>query len=305
MKALLRNIGYGFKGYSKAIHLLFNTRLAWFLLAPFVLYLLTFMINGALGQYFSGSLTDYLIDGMGLRDWAFWGADYLGPALEWIITLSFRIVFFLFTSYISGIFTLILMSPILALLSEKTEQIVSDSPNIPFNLVQTLKDALRGIGIALRNSGIQILYFLLFFVVSFIPLIGVVVSFFGMILISSYFYGFSFMDYTNERRRLSLKASIAMIRKNKSLAILLGGGYWLALTLPFIGSLVGAFVAVFATVAATVAISEMPEYKNTIKSKHSTFEGAAHGKLKGTSNRSLDAQQGSKSDSPTTTSGRK
>ena len=69
-------------------------------------------------------------------------------------------------------------------------------------------------------------------VIGFIPVIGWLISFLGNFVISSYFYGFSFMDYTNERQRLSLKDSIAYISNNKGLAIGIGSVFVFCFFIP-------------------------------------------------------------------------
>ena len=61
----------------------------------------------------------------------------------------------------------IILSPLLAHLSQKTEQILTGN-KYRFNLEQLIKDIRRGIRIALRNLIRQYFFFLLIFLISFI-----------------------------------------------------------------------------------------------------------------------------------------
>ena len=54
-----------------------------------------------------------------------------------------------------------------------------------------------------------------------------------IILIASYYYGFSFLDYINERRRRNVSESIIFIRKHSGLAISIGLFYYLMIFIAF------------------------------------------------------------------------
>ena len=83
-----------------------------------------------------------------------------------------------------------------------------------------MRDVVRGVLIAMRNLFIEIGYMVLVFILGlFIPFVGGLVGSIFLFFISAYFYGFSFIDYTNERRRLTVKQSVAFMRQNKGLAI--------------------------------------------------------------------------------------
>ena len=67
------------------------------------------------------------------------------------------------------------------------------------------------------------------------------------------------MDYSNERRRLNVKQSVAEIRQNKGLAIGIGFLFSLSLLIPVVGAFFSAFVAVVAVVAATLVMIEQEQ----------------------------------------------
>ena len=152
------------------------------------------------------------------------------------------------------------MSPLMASLSEKTDQIINGT-HYAFNMRQFIKDVFRGIGIALRNMFIEFSFILLSFILVWIPVIGWITPVFLYIL-SCYFYGFSMIDYTSERRKLKLSESIKYIRKNKGLAIGNGFIFSLLFAVPFAGGMVS---AILAPVAATIAVFETEKTNSQIK----------------------------------------
>jgi len=108
---------------------------------------------------------------------------------------------------------------------------------------------------------IQLGFLIGFFIISFIPIVGWLISFVGNFLIASYFYGFAFIDYTNERNRLSLKQSIQFVRTNKWFAIGIGTIFALCFMVPLIGGIITSFSCIVSVVSATIKI-EKAKLKN-------------------------------------------
>ena len=155
---------------------------------------------------------------------------------------------------------MIILSPVLAIISEKTASIITGK-KYPFDILQLTRDIVRAILIALRNMLIQLGFLIGFFIISFIPIVGWLISFVGNFLIASYFYGFAFIDYTNERNRLSLKQSIQFVRTNKWFAIGIGTIFALCFMVPLIGGIIASFACIVSVVAATIKI-EKAKLKN-------------------------------------------
>jgi len=236
----------GLKAYGKAFNLIFSKGLGWFLLFPLVLNILLII----LGFYGVGTLIDYskewMDEALKLEGADFWGVEYLKSISVFIsgiagvfIGIIFRVIHFFVFALFGGYIIIILMSPVFAVLSEKTEEILTGN-KYPF---------------------IETAYIILFFILGFIPIIG---QFAALVLffISSYFYGFSFIDYTNERRRLSIKQSIQFIRKYRGMAIANGLVFALAMMIPLCGTTIAGFVAIFSVVAATVAMHNVVDLSN-------------------------------------------
>jgi len=144
------------------------------------------------------------------------------------------------------------MSPLLAYLSERTESIIMGH-EFPFSWLQFFKDIFRGILLAFRNFFIEILLTVLLFFLSFVPFLGFATAPI-LFLISAYFYGFSFLDYTAERRKMKVKESVDFVKQNKGIAIGNGGIFALFLLIPFIGVSIATFISIISTVAASIAV---------------------------------------------------
>ena len=261
-KAPISGFTAGFRNFFKAIPFIFSHGLWWVFLIPIVLNLILYSSGFALMD----SLGDML--GIKIDDWMKTDSEsrlmqILPGFLSGFAKILIQITFFFIFAYLSGFLILILLSPLFAWLSERTDQLINHT-DYPFRLSHFIRDIWRGIVIALRNllfeSGIVILVF----IASIIPIINILSTPIGaafIFIVSSYFYGFSFMDYTNERVRLSVKESIVLIRKYKGMAIANGALFSIALLIPFLGGI----TAIIASVAATLSMHEIPEIKELTK----------------------------------------
>jgi CysZ protein len=158
------------------------------------------------------------------------------------------ILLFFYFSLFKYLF-LIIGSPLFAYLSERTEAII-EGREFPFSFAQLMKDSARGIRIALRNMMWQTVYSISILILSLFPIVGWItplISFF----VESYYYGFSMLDYSCERHKLSPSASIEYIGKRKGLAIGNGMVFYLMHGLPIIGWVLA---PAYAVVAATISL---------------------------------------------------
>ena len=136
-----------------------------------------------------------------------------------------------------------------AYLSEKTESII-EGKEYPFNFRQLMKDILRGIKLALRNILWQTVYTLSILILSFIPVVGWVTPLLAL-LVECYYLGFSMLDYSCERNKLSTSQSILFIGRHKGLAIGNGLVFYLMHLVPILGWLLAPSYAV---IAATISL---------------------------------------------------
>ncbi|MEM7040491.1 MAG: EI24 domain-containing protein, partial [Bacteroidota bacterium] len=113
----------------------------------------------------------------------------------------------------------------------------------------TIDDIKRALGLAWRNFYNE---FFLCFAASWIPVAGSLVSFF----ISAFYYGFGFMDYTMERKRMDLDQSVDFARKHRGLCVGLGTICQLGMMVPFVGWMI---MPTYATVASTLEVMRITD----------------------------------------------
>lgn len=273
--SLFKNFGTGFSAYGKAMSMLFTKQLWWFLLFPVLLNII-FLVAGMLGI---GSLSDYIENYLtGLVSFngdEFTGASYLKPISGYlsgfvggVVWVVLKFVFFFVFATVGGYIVIICLSPVFAILSEKTEEMLTGN-EYPFNADQTMRDVVRGVLVALRNMFIEFGYMIVIFVLGlFIPIVGGIVGTILLFFIAAYFYGFSFIDYTIERQRMSVKQSVQFMRANKGLAIANGMVFSFFMLIPFCGVTLSGFAAILSVIAATIATHKVMDLSNNPYANH-------------------------------------
>ena len=144
---------------------------------------------------------------------------------------------------------LIIGSPVFAYISERTEAIIHGK-EYPFSWTQFGKDVIRGIALAVRNTLWQTVYMISIFILSFIPVIGWATPVLAL-FVECYYFGFSMLDYSSERRKLSVAQSIDFIGNHKGLAIGNGMVFYLMHWVPVIGWVLA---PTYAVIAATLSL---------------------------------------------------
>jgi len=267
----MKNFSLGISTWFQSWGFIFRNRMVHFFLYPLIFILLwswgaSFGI-GLMVDYLRDALMQYVpqVNSSG-AEVGFWelirgffrdAAHYSISVLLW---LAFSWLYYKMSKYI----ILIMMSPVMALISERTEELLTGK-RYPFDFVVFARDILRGILMALRNFALEMIIMAAvmafnFFVGLFAAPVMVVVSPLSAVflfVIGAYFYGFATMDYNNERARLSVGQSAALIRKYKWLAVANGAVFSLWLFVPILGTFVGTVIApVTCTVAATLAMHQ-------------------------------------------------
>ena len=135
-------LGLGYKNYIYGIKFLVEHKLYWYIVFPLILFVGVYL----LGYYFEDlelevarELKDRNQDIHRLKDLTW-------ISLKMIFFDSMNLIFTKFTLYI----VVIILSPILALLSERIEKIITGN-KYKFSFKQLINDIRRGIQIALRN----------------------------------------------------------------------------------------------------------------------------------------------------------
>ncbi len=245
----------GAKTYADAFGFIFKNKLAWTFLIPIALTIV-FVMSGTVfvGQFFD-YINNLITSKVGIDETSFWGGMLSG-----LVNFVMYILSFIILAYISGYIVIILMSPLLSYLSEKTEKILTGE-EYTSDFSQIAKDVVRGVLLSLRNLFLELILLFLMFLLSFIPVVGLVATVF-VFLISAYFYGFSFIDFSNERHQLNVKQSVKLVKKHKWLAIGNGTVFSLFLFVPFFSVFLSMFGSIIAVVAATIALHKAEVYQN-------------------------------------------
>jgi len=246
---LLKEIVIAIQSYFRTHQFISKHKLWKWILIPGILYMILFSV----GIYFfwksSNSAVSYLSDLIGIEKWLHRQQNSLLSFLFLMgeIMVRLTLVFFYFSLF-KYIF-LIIGSPLFAYLSERTEAIIEGKEFI-FSWKQLWKDMLRGIKLAVRNTLWQTVYILSLLILSLFPVVGWITPVI-ILFVECYYYGFSMLDYSCERHKLTASESIEFIGKHKGLSIGNGMVFYLMHLLPFVG---WALAPAYAVVAATISL---------------------------------------------------
>ena len=246
---MLKEIIISIQSYAQA-HRFISTHKLWrWILIPGLIYTLLFIGGMYLFWTSSNTAIEFILLKTGVKTWLDKMQDSWISFLFIIGQIILRLVLLLFYFSLFKFLFLIIGSPLFAYLSEKTEAIM-EGKDFPFSFKQLMKDIWRGIRIALRNLLWQSVYVLSIFILSFIPLFGWIAPLVAL-LVECYYFGFSMLDYSSERNKLSASQSIEFIGRHKGLAIGNGLVFYLMHMIPFVGWLLAPSYAV---VAATLSL---------------------------------------------------
>lgn len=276
MKNFFKDFTLGVSTFFKAFNFVFNNKMGHYFLYPLIITIaMALAATKAIRQtvnYIKGMASDYLnitpIEG---DSWWELSVAFLQSISEQIISIALWIAFYFILHKTMKYIVIVLMSPVMALVSEKTEKVLTGN-DYSFDYTQFLKDVWRGVVLAGRNFVIEMSIILGLWIanlaISFIvPPLTVITSPLAIVIgfvVSSYYYGFTTMDYTNERKRMKLKESVTFIKNNKGLAVGNGLVFNILIWIPFIGAYLGPiFATILGTVGATLAIHEKVGIENT------------------------------------------
>jgi CysZ protein len=251
---LLKEIIIAVQSYYKAHYFIREHKLWKWIIIPGIIYTILFIIS----MYFFGRTANTFIEWLslktGLKTWLDKnGTGLLGflftfaGIILWLIQMLFYFSLFKYVWLILG-------SPVYAYLSERTGSIIENA-TFNFNSKQFVKDILRGIWIAIRNSLWQSVYMISIILLSLIPVVGWLTPLLAL-LIECYYYGFSMLDYSFERKKFTAADSIYFIGNHKGLAIGNGAVFYVMHIFPVIGWVLA---PAYAVVAATLSLHDIKD----------------------------------------------
>ncbi len=252
---MLKEIIIAVQSYYKAHYFIREHKLWKWIIIPGIFYAILFLIS----MYFFGRTANTFIEWLsletGLKTWLDKnGTGFLGflftvaGIILWLIQMLFYFSLFKYVWLILG-------SPVYAYLSEKTSSIIENTSFV-FDSKQFIKDILRGIWIAVRNSLWQSVYMISIVLLTLIPIVGWLTPLLAL-LVEFYYYGFSMLDYSFERKKITTSESIYYVGNHKGLAIGNGLMFYLMHILPVIGWVLA---PAYAVIAATLSLHEAKDF---------------------------------------------
>jgi len=252
------NLRSGTVGFFRAYAFTRDHGLRWLFLVPIVLWLLlTFGFYALLQQpadALSAWASEKLSIPVGTEATNWWSnvKIFLNGAREIVVAVVLKIAI-LYLLYIANKYlVLILLSPLLAYASERTEELITGR-SFPFSWPNLLKDALRGALVAVRNGTIEIGLTILIWIATLMMPILVPISLVLLFVISAYFYGFSMFDYVFERRRYRITESVRAVTDRLGLVMANGSFFGLGMMVPLFGIM---FSPIMASVGAVLAVQD-------------------------------------------------
>lgn len=248
---MLKEIIVAIQSYFKAHQFIREHKLWKWIIIPGIIYTLLFFISMYFFLKTANNFNEWLSLKTGLKAWLDKMNSGLLGFLFTISALTLLIIQLMLYFSLFKYVWLILGSPVFAYLSEKTDSLLQNRV-YPFSFRQLLKDIVRGIKIAIRNALWQTVYLLAILLLSLIPVAGLVAPLIAL-MVECYYYGFSMLDYSCERRKMNASASIYFIGNHKGLAIGNGLVFYFIHLLPFFGWVLA---PAYAVIAATMSMHE-------------------------------------------------
>jgi CysZ protein len=246
---MLKEIIISIQSYLHAHQFIVKHKLWKWILIPGLIYTILFLGGMFLFWHSSNNAIEFILLKTGAKNWLDKMQDGWISFLFIMGQVILRLVLLLFYFSLFKYLFLIIGSPVFAYLSEKTESIM-EGKDFPFNYKQFLKDIARAIKIAMRNLLWQTVYVVSILIISFIPFVGWIAPLVAL-LVECYYFGFSMLDYSSERNKLSASQSIEFISRHKGLAIGNGLVFYMIHFVPLLGWLLAPSYAV---IAATISL---------------------------------------------------
>ncbi|HLP55566.1 MAG TPA: EI24 domain-containing protein [Fluviicola sp.] len=212
----LRNLFIGYRAFYKAFWFIIEHKMYWYVGIPAILML---------GIYQMGHLIQLHTPTTSANNMN----DIVWYMIRLLIEISISILLMRFAKYL----VVILLSPLLSHLSQKVEFVLTGN-EYKFDLALLISDVKRGFRIAIRNIMWEYFFFIIVYLIARLGWSDAEESplFYLIFVIGFFYYGFSFMDYVNERLRLNVDQSVQFARKNRGLAIAIGSIYSIMIWVP-------------------------------------------------------------------------
>jgi len=250
---LFKSIGFAVSKFFHALAFIFKKGLWLTFFIPLILNIL--ILSG--GIDIIDRLTDYFFEwqmNLTTNSDTFFAEMIKGTAGA-VLKFLIKILLFTLLLLISGHIVLILMSPVFAFVAEKTYNIMNRQQR-KTETNSFLSNMFRGISISIINIFVEIALFIFCFFFMFIPVLG---WFSPLILFvgTSFLFGYSFIDYSNEQEQLSVSQSYSKAWRYRWYVTSSGAIYTLILLIPLCNVMLASFATLVCVVAATIGMYEI------------------------------------------------
>ena len=262
MNTTMKDLGIGFRGYGRALGFALRNGLWWMFLIPILLWVLfaagllwlsttaVDLARGYANEYLDITIATETHTGL----MGFWEdvKAFFNSARDIVVLVVVKIALWFLFGLVGKYVVLIVLSPLMAYASERTEEILTGR-SFPFRFGLFVKEVGRGILMALRNGLLELLINVAVWTgtLLFAPIAPLSAVF--LWLVSCWFYGFSMFDYLFERQRLGIAASARAARDRRGVVLANGVLFNLLMKVPFVGLV---FAPLLASIGAVLAWQE-------------------------------------------------
>ena len=245
---MLKEIVIAIQSWSAAQQFIKEHRLFKWIIIPGIIYTLLFIAGMLLFWQSSDGVVSWISRQLQIESWLQKERNEWLSFLFVMTGMMLRLILVLFYFSLFKYLVLIIGSPVFAYLSEKTESILEGKEH-HFNWSDLKKDCFRGIRLAFRNAGWQMIYLIALIFLSLVPVVGWITPIIAL-LMECYYFGFSMLDYSFARINFSTSQSIEFTGRHKGLAI--GNGLLFYLMHALI-----IFAPAYAIIAATLSVHKV------------------------------------------------
>ncbi len=177
-----------------------------------------------------------------------WGSEHIVGIAKFIsgIIIATSLIF------VYKYFVFIFFVPFLSPISEKVEEYLTGQKvgYSELNIAQLATDIIRGLRISIRLVIKELTWLIVLFLLSFVPVISLVVPFM-IFIVGSFYAGYGNFDLTMERY-YNVRERIGFVGYNKALTLGNGIPFTLLLSIPFIGFFLAPALSVCAATISTI-----------------------------------------------------
>ncbi len=248
----LQEFWLGVQAYTQVLPFVKRHGLQKWIWLPGLFNLLLFGVVAMVGFVWAGHAATWLTDYFGLQNPENWWQQAIEVVLPWLVRLAVLLLFWKTYKYLMLIF----MAPILPMIAEQVQQILTGQPAPAFSSQRFFSDLKRGVVLSLKNLLAELSLTLPLYLLQFVFPISLPLTLAALLLIESYFLGVGLTDVHLEYLGYSVTESNTYMKQHRGLAIGNGLVLWAWLYLPLLGVLTGPSAGV---IAAGLAMQKLAE----------------------------------------------